>query len=369
MLPHESPAPAEEAGKIEALEGLRGVAVLAVLLFHYLPDTFPGGFLGVDVFFVLSGFVITRALLAEHRKTGDIQYGRFLFRRAMRLMPAFWAVAAFVALVHVLNPLWIWRRVPEELAWALAYLSNWQAAYPAAFGPSMFFNHAWSLGVEQQFYLIWPLILVTMLRRVPGERLKGWILALIATAALWRLGLVAAGEPVSRLYHGSDMRADALLAGCLLAIAVRDAAGEATAKARLRYAPALGVIVATIFYVAVYAIAVDDRALYTFGMPVFAFLAAALIAECICCPGRRAPKFLRSRPLVALGTISYSVYLWHIPIWVALKGIGVAPLIASGIAAVATLGCATASYHLIEKRCIAFGRSLRPATGIATPAS
>lgn len=356
-----SPQPAAKSGKIESLEGLRGVAVICVVLYHFLPAAAPAGFLGVDVFFVLSGFVITRTLLEEYRATGEIRYGRFLFRRAMRLMPALWLVVAFVCVVCLLWPLQIWRHAPSEIAWALAYVSNWQAAYPATFGPSMFFNHAWSLGVEQQFYLAWPLVLVLLLRGAPAGRLARWLAAMIALAALWRLGMVAAGHDTNRLYHGSDMRIDELLAGCVLAVLARDRAGEEALRRHLSRARNLGAAVAAMLVAAVFIVRFEDRALYMIGFPLVALLAAALIAECVCFPERLAPRLLRGRPLVALGTISYGVYLWHIPLWEALKGLQIPPLAASAIASVLTVCFASFSYRVIELRSIAFAKASDPA--------
>ena len=214
-----------------ALDGMRALAVLAVLLFHGGVSWLPGGFLGVDAFFVLSGFLITSLLLAEHTRTGDIRLGAFWIRRARRLLPALVLVVVAVVLAYrdLLADHELSLLRGDALA-ALGYLANWRMIYRGddyftrSSTPSPL-QHAWSLGIEEQFYLLWPLIVVALLlltrtlsRTVPARRV---LLALcVAGAATSAVAAAVLYRPldVNRAYFGTDARAQALLIGCAVAV-------------------------------------------------------------------------------------------------------------------------------------------------------
>src|SRR3954451_9400560 len=208
------------------LDGLRGIAVAAVVLFHLRPEGLPGGFLGVDLFFVLSGFLITSLLLIEldtrrdRRNRGQVDLGRFWARRARRLLPAL-----FILLVAVTFasrrwlPAWQLGRIRGDGLAALAYISNWHDAlrnvayFDSASSPSPF-AHLWSLAIEEQIYLLWPLALLTLHRLTRGRR---------TALALAVAGLVAASATAMLLtrdhevdYFATHTRAQALLMGALL---------------------------------------------------------------------------------------------------------------------------------------------------------
>src|SRR3712207_86026 len=211
------------------LDGLRAIAVIAVVAYHLDPAWAPGGLLGVGVFFTLSGYLITDLLLGQRAVTGSLQLGQFWLRRARRLLPAlFLMIAVVVAWVTLLDP----SRLPAlrgDVLAATFYVSNWwniirEASYFARFGPPPPLDHLWSLAVEEQFYLIWPWFLWLGLRLTRGRPglfvtiLTGLTLAgaALSTAAMWIL--YQPGVDPTRVYEGTDTRAAGLLIGAALAV-------------------------------------------------------------------------------------------------------------------------------------------------------
>jgi peptidoglycan/LPS O-acetylase OafA/YrhL len=309
--------------RVDALDGLRGVAVAAVVVHHARPEWLPGGWLGVDVFFVLSGFLITSLLLDRRRALGD-----FWARRARRLVPA---------LVVVLTALAITARVDGDatrdgalradgLA-SLASVVNWRFvaggdAYFDRFADPSPLRHLWSLSVEGQYYLVWPFLLALVVRR--GRRFGGGATLVAAVASALAMALVA---DVDRAYYGTDTHAHGLLAGSALALfglRLPVAAGRAGLGA-------LAVAFATVERVEL--------------IPVAVLATACVVAS----PGARV---LGWAPLRGLGRISYGVYLWHWPVLVLLD----APLAAQ---LAATLALALASWWVVERPVLAGrGRAL-----------
>ncbi|MDQ1519575.1 MAG: hypothetical protein QOI55_648, partial [Actinomycetota bacterium] len=268
--------PTPRFGYNPALDGIRAFAILAVLGFHY---TFrrrllmPGGYLGVDAFFVLSGFLITTLLLAEHSRKSRISLRAFYARRALRLLPLLAVVLVVAIIVNIVaSPLSEGRPSRQAITAAAFYYANWFHLRPA--GSELGFLAAtWSLSIEEQFYLVWPLLFIGMLR--VGLR-KGTLfavtLAAAAASALWRLYLVtnhptkksfvdfyvlltgqlprrvqsiAEGSHGDRVYFGSDTRADMLLVGCALAILLMWLGPRVTPLAR-RIVNVLGVVSAVV---------------------------------------------------------------------------------------------------------------------------
>ena len=201
------------------LDGLRAIAVIAVIAYHLDPDLIPGGLLGVGVFFTLSGYLITDLLLGQREATGSLKLGDFWMRRARRLLPAlFLMLAVVVAWVTLLDRSQLPSLRGDVLA-AVAYVSNWwnivrEASYFARFGPPPPFDHLWSLAVEEQFYLIWPWLLLLGLRFLPGRytlalvTLAGAAVSAAAMAIIYQPGI----DP-TRVYEGTDTRAFGLLVG------------------------------------------------------------------------------------------------------------------------------------------------------------
>ena len=216
-----APPPVFRLGYRPALDGLRAVAILLVIAYH--DGLLEGGFVGVDVFFALSGFLITSLLVEEWRERGTIQLGRFYARRALRLAPA---LSVFVFTVYAATH-WLVPSMAGALEgrWALAallYLTNILTAYGGEY-PLGLVSICWSLAMEEQFYLLWPLLLRTALRARLSWRVLALLLgALVFACNVLRLGLARRGgeEAWLRIYFGPDTRADAILVGCLLAVLV-----------------------------------------------------------------------------------------------------------------------------------------------------
>ncbi|MCM3921677.1 acyltransferase, partial [Frankia sp. AiPs1] len=208
--------PRAATGYNPALDGLRALAVLAVLCFHM--NALSGGYLGVDVFLVLSGFLITGLLLAERDRVGAVSLGRFYVRRAFRLLPAFGVFVAVgaVLVVAVKTRADQWDFLDNAVT-SLLYVNNYYRVFRPDSGGA-WFGHTWSLSLEEQFYLIWPAVLVLLCRRPAARRRLPAILGAAAVAVFaWREILIAAGVSDARIYFGLDTRADALLVGAGLA--------------------------------------------------------------------------------------------------------------------------------------------------------
>jgi peptidoglycan/LPS O-acetylase OafA/YrhL len=336
-----------------ALDGLRAFAVGAVMLYHFEPDWLPGGFLGVDTFFVLSGFLITSLLLDEHARTGGIALGAFWARRARRLLPALMLllVAVFIAVALWSDPLELSQLRGDGLA-GLFYVFNWRLiatgqSYFELFSDASPLRHLWSLAIEEQFYLLWPLIVLVCLRRSP-RRLAIVCVAGIAGSAMAMAVLFEPGDP-SRAYFGTDTRAQSLLVGALLAVATRARYPIGRVWA---YAGALAFAACALWWVTG-----DDHAawLYRGGTVVYALLTATVIAAALLPSAVR--RGLSLPALVAIGKISYGLYLWHWPVlvfttprrvggWLGVERVDGLALTLVRIALTAAL--AAVSYHLVE---------------------
>jgi peptidoglycan/LPS O-acetylase OafA/YrhL/lysophospholipase L1-like esterase len=294
---------------VPALDGVRGVAVLAVLLFHGGVAWLQGGFLGVDAFFVLSGYLITALLL-----TGPMpDLTAFWARRARRLVPALLAMTVAVVLLGRVAPI---NATPRDALGALAYLANWRSivgggGYFGSFAEPSAFKHTWSLAVEGQFYLLWPLLVVLVCRRS-----RGAVLATAGVGALVSAGAMAAsfspyGDP-ARAYYGTDTRIQALFVGAALAV-VLGARGESVRRrAFLSASGAVGTALTLWLWVTASG---SDGGLYRGGFLLTAVATAAVIASVVAVPGGPLARWLAARPLRLVGRVSYGVYLWHVPVY------------------------------------------------------
>ncbi|WP_308406569.1 acyltransferase [Streptomyces sp. AC555_RSS877] len=346
------------------LDGLRTVAVVLVIVYHVEPDLVPGGSVGVDVFFTLSGFVITRLLVAEYARTGRIGLWSFYRRRWLRLVPAMLVMCAVVALLSMALPLPLLDGAWTAAALAAGSVVNLvRAGEPGPYSDlTVPFSHTWSLGVEEQFYLAWPLLLLVLLRHATARRVLGWVAALCVLPVIWRMVL---WDPTAahRIYNGPDTRADQLLIGALLAVVLARLRADDPRLALLRrWAgrlcwPALVLLGLVAWQVPITGASRWNPVWYTVGFLAAAVLSATVVAALDLCPRSWPSRLLSVSALAWVGrNLSYGMYLWHYPVIRLLSDLGVDGdrLLPAGIAV--TVAAALASYVLVERPLLRHGR-------------
>ena len=349
------------------LNGIRALSVLAIIAFHSGLSWIPGGYYGVDAFFVLSGFLITALLLAEWGASGSIDLRRFWGRRARRLLPALFLLVAVIGIVMTSAPdVFSTTGAFESAFWTVFYGSNWflvhsGVSYFSLSNQPLPWTHTWSLAIEEQFYLLWPLLFLGVLgfgtRRRTGRAKRRRRLHMLfflacggalASAAL--MGYLAPHGYNARAYYGTDTRAQALLVGAAISIGVT-LWGKAVWRTRsLRVAS--GLAIAGVIGSGVLWATTSETSTFAFrgGFLAASLAAGAVVLGCVVAPRSLVVRCLELPPLPQLGRISYGMYLWYWPILLVTSGrLHWGPYELFALRVVLTVSIAALSYEFVEK--------------------
>lgn len=348
-------------GRMSGLDGLRAIAVAAVILYHLSPGIAVGGYLGVDIFFVISGFLITALLLREKETAGRITLSNFWRRRARRLLPALAVLvlscctAAWLIGGNVLIDL------GRQVLGAATFSSNWLAiaghrSYFDETAPELFRN-LWSLAVEEQFYLIWPLV-VLLLLLIRERRLRLAIVAALGVASALAMALVyLPGADATRVYYGTDTHSFGLAIGAALALlSERWSALPLSWPRQARWIlPSVGALSLGALVAASALLPADAPIVYQGGLAIVALLTAVTIAGAVV-PGSILGRVLDIAPMRWIGERSYGLYLWHWPVFILVLGalpewprLGAGGWVLGALALAITVAASALSYRFVEQ--------------------
>jgi peptidoglycan/LPS O-acetylase OafA/YrhL len=343
---------------LPGLDGIRAIAVLAVIAFHLSFGWAPGGLLGVQVFFVLSGYLITDLLVAEYRRHQGIRLKQFWLRRARRLLPALFVVLFVTVGWATLFDRSQLAALRSDLPSSIFYVSNWwfifhHVSYFARFGPPSPLGHLWSLSIEEQFYLVWPLLVLAGLRWIHAKRTLMALTLTVAAASAVEMGLLYAASPngdPTRVYDGTDTRAFALLIGAALAFGLpRNRAFAPISAGAARVLNLVGVAALVGIFLMFWHTNQYEPFLYQGGMVLLSLLTALVIGVTIH-PGSQLRSVLGWEPLRWVGERSYAIYLWHYPVIVLTTPVDSQPsVVRSSLQIGVTFVLAALSWRYVEE--------------------
>lgn len=326
-------APRAGSRRVAGLDGLRVIAILGIVLYHANPNWIPGGFFGVTVFFVITGYLFTLSVQREVARTGSIEYGKLILKRAVRLWPTMLAVVGVTVILSAIRAPYLLPKVQSDALPALLFFENIfyivrKVSYFAAAGAPSPLTHFWYLGVVMQFYIVWPLVVLLLLRFLPSRRnacLAVCVLILASSIAMW-VGFDPAAD-TARIYYGPDTRAAELLVGALLAIAtggrglrlerlipaLREHGVPALAYDVIALVSLLGILVMMFVFNGY------SHFVYRGGILIAAILTAFLVG-CISRPNHTITGRVLGVPVLAeAGKRGYALYLWHYPLFIILN--------------------------------------------------
>ena len=348
---------------LPSIDSLRALAVLAVIIYHVDVNYLPGGFLGVDLFFVLSGYLISSLIIKEYRKTGSLNLYNFYIRRARRLLPAVYFMITVGLVVMVLFNEVLLRKSHLDAIFGYIYSSNWwyifhKLDYFDSFGAQSPFKHLWSLAIEEQFYMIFPLLFLLINRKKKSKdgtyklnkNFLYVVLGLILVSLIAHILLFDINN-ISRIYFGTDTRAFSLLIGVVGAILypMEKLHAKVTPQQNIMYSVVSLVSIATLITVMIYTSEYNTW-LYRGGFLLVAILGLIVIIS----SGKQhtlMSRLLSFKPVVFIGKISYSLYLWHFPVLVLttpVSEIGNPNIIFVILRVILTFVLASASYVFVE---------------------
>ena len=345
---------------VPGLDGLRGLAVLAVVIYHFFGDLLPGGYLGVDMFFVLSGFLITSLLVREFAVTGRISLTDFWIRRFRRILPAALVVLCLCTALVAMIGGDLAVGIREQFLGTFFFVNNWTqiATSQTCFAPNevQVFAHYWSLAVEEQFYLLWPLLMFgafALSRRQPKRLPIALSLILAVASAVAMALLFTPGEDPTRVYYGTDTHAFGLLIGAVLSLLLTSTSKEAKADSWASTstgvaAGAVGALALVGYLAQLVWMSADLGVTYRGGLVFTSLLGAAMIWGVVRETGPLTWLF-RIRVMRWLGQRSFSLYLWHWPVVMILRELSDAPAWLLGLLAL-FLSCllAEVTYQFVE---------------------
>ena len=346
---------------VPALDGLRALAVLAVIFYHMMMPWAPGGLLGVTIFFVLSGYLITGLLLREFSETGSISLKNFWLRRVRRIIPAVvFAVLGTAFLCTIFNHALLTRMRPDVIPSLLFYNNWWQifngASYFDNIGNSPL-QHFWSLSIEEQFYVIWPIVLLVCMKFGVSKKnlMRGIVVLVVLSAVDMALQFSPNADP-SRVYFGTDTRAFSLLIGSLLAFVwpyqrLRDGNGGYMDNRQVLILNVAGIAAVLGLLIMIGTLDGYSPFNYRGGLVLCSLLTAVAIASMVH-PASWIGWFFSLKPLVWIGKISYSMYLWHWPIILLMTGSNMlgseVPILLRIVQLVVIFAISAFSYYIVE---------------------
>ncbi|MFS0777539.1 acyltransferase family protein [Neobacillus sp. 3P2-tot-E-2] len=339
------------------IDGLRAIAVIGVILYHLNIPWFQGGFSGVTVFFVLSGYLITDILIDEWNRNNKIDYFRFMIRRFRRLAPALLSMIFIVTFMVIFTNHPAFEKLRSDFFPSLLYVTNWwyifhEVSYFDSFGPASPFTHIWSLGIEEQFYLIWPLLMILGFTFIKRKRFQVLvILAGVVISACLMAFLYSPGEDPSRVYYGTDTRAFSLLLGAALSFVWPSQKLSKTLPRHASWVLEIVGITGLLLLIIMFMVTSEfDTFHYQGGMLLLSVITTLMVAA-LSHPASMLAKWLSAKPLRWIGVRSYGIYLWHYPIIILTTpiintdGINVWRIT---LQIAATLAVSAFSYHFVE---------------------